>query len=65
MTLRLVKVQVQAFFMDDDGTTLSEVVPDPITVAAKDWPAFSGETFPGLVEQLEAQVAAPAQPKSA
>lgn len=54
MRLRLVKVVCQAHLVaeDDDGN-LSEQVSEPVTVAAKDWPAYSGTTFPRELERLE------------
>ena len=54
--LRLVKVLVQPFFVDDDGETLTEHVANPVEVAAKDWPTFATDKFPAGVAELEAQL---------
>lgn len=40
MSLRLLKVNVQAVYVEDDGHTLTERVTQPVAVPAAEWPDF-------------------------
>ena len=51
MTRRLLKVVVQPVFVEDYGDALgSEILADPIVVAAADWESFA-QQFPEAVRQ--------------
>lgn len=39
--LRLVKVDVLAHFVVDDGESLTEIGSGPVTVTAADWPGYA------------------------
>ena len=45
MTVRLLKVIVQPVFIADDGEHLSELVVEPVTVSAAEWPTYPIEGF--------------------
>jgi hypothetical protein len=51
--LRLVKVLVQAVFVEDDGEHLQELVTDPVEVAATEWLSFPAGRFEDLRAQAE------------
>jgi len=57
--LRLVKVIVQAVFVEDDGEYLHELVTDPVEVAAAEWPSFPGCRFEELRAQTERDLQRP------
>jgi hypothetical protein len=59
--VRLVKVQVLADFVVDDGETLTPLAAfglesPPVAVTAADWPAFATGPFADAVAALEAQI---------
>lgn len=58
--LRLIKVEVLAHFVLDDGEHLREAHGSPVTVVAEDWERWSAEAFtePKLAELAQAAVAA-------
>lgn len=52
MTVRLLKVIVQPIFVSDDGEHLSELVAQPVTVSAAEWPTYPAEGFQRALERL-------------
>ena len=57
--LRLVKVLVQAVFVEDDGVHLQELVTDPVEVAAAEWLSFPAGRFEELRAQAEIDLQGP------
>jgi hypothetical protein len=55
--IRLVKMLVQPVFIIDHGTYVEELEHQPVTITARDWPAYSAETFPRELMQLERDLA--------
>lgn len=65
-TAHLLKVNVQpVFVVIDDAGDLHELVAEPVTVTAKDWPTYSNTAFAdddtrAIAQQVAAQWAPPA-----
>lgn len=57
MSVRLIEVLVQPVLVDDDGDQLRKVDVPPVAVQATDWPAWATGTFPGLLAEVERQLA--------
>ncbi|MDB5165318.1 MAG: hypothetical protein JWM00_208 [Candidatus Saccharibacteria bacterium] len=61
---RLLKIVVQPIFVMDDGTTIEEATGQPITVAAKDWQAFTANAFgPDELAEIAKQYAVQQKPQ--
>lgn len=63
--IRLVRVQVLAEFVVDDGETLTPLAAygmesPPVQVTPAEWPTFATGTFAEAVAQLQEQINAPA-----
>ena len=54
--LRLLKVVCQAVFVLDDGESLTELVTEPVTVQAEEWPSFASERFVAGAAELRARL---------
>jgi hypothetical protein len=57
--VRLLKVIVQPVVVIDDGETLTELVGQPATVSAAQWPTYATTEFAAAMEQLRQQVEEP------
>lgn len=53
--IRVVQFIVQPILVDDDGTNLTPLQVQPITVPATGWPQFSAETWPSLLAEQQGQ----------
>jgi hypothetical protein len=54
--LRLVKVDLQATFVVDDGDTLEERTANPVTLTAAEWPVYAKTGFAKAIKQAEEEL---------
>jgi hypothetical protein len=55
--IRLLKVNVQPIFADDDGEDLRELAVQPVTLTAAEWRALDASTWTkDAIAQIESQL---------